>query len=99
VTQWSKGEYYDANNTQDDLAIIAGHLGYKPDDHADSNGSATALGISGGTVSGQGVITQTGEADRFSFTIGPSYFVINATPFSGAGTYHGGNLDVALELF
>jgi hypothetical protein len=32
ITQWSKGEYPDANNQQDDLAIIAGHLGYLPDE-------------------------------------------------------------------
>jgi len=43
VTQWSQGEYADANNTQDDLAIIAGHLGYAGDDHGDSAAQATAL--------------------------------------------------------
>ena len=44
VTQWSKGEYTNANNTlQDDLAMIAGKLGYISDDHGDSAGQATAL--------------------------------------------------------
>jgi len=43
VTQWSKGEYYLANNTQDDLAIIAGkdHLPHgRPRKHGST---ATAL--------------------------------------------------------
>jgi hypothetical protein len=31
VTQWSIGEYPDANNQQDDLAIISARLGYAPD--------------------------------------------------------------------
>ncbi len=43
ITQWSIGEYPDANNTQDDLAIIAGDLGYAGDDHGDSAAQATAL--------------------------------------------------------
>src|SRR5262245_50428523 len=33
VSQWSKGEYANANNKQDDLAIIASYVGYRPDDH------------------------------------------------------------------
>jgi hypothetical protein len=43
VTQWSKGEYPDANNTQDDLAVIAGKLGWDGDDHGDSAALATPL--------------------------------------------------------
>ena len=35
VTQWSKGEYLNANNTEDDLAIISARLNYTADDHAD----------------------------------------------------------------
>ena len=43
VTQWSKGDYSGANNTQDDLAIIQGKLSYSADDHGDDSLSATAL--------------------------------------------------------
>ena len=43
ITQWSKGEYPDASNTQDDLVIIASELGYSGDDHGDSAAQATAL--------------------------------------------------------
>jgi len=43
VTQWSKGEYSDANNTQDDLAIIQSQLMYRVDDHGNADTSATAL--------------------------------------------------------
>ena len=47
VTEWSKGEYPDANQTQDDLAIIEGKLGYTPDDHGDTFATAT---LPSGTV-------------------------------------------------
>ncbi len=43
VTQWSKGEYADANQTQDDIAIIGGKLGSVADDHGDTVGTATPL--------------------------------------------------------
>jgi len=43
ITQWNKGEYANANNAQDDLAIIAGDLGYVGDDHGDTAALATAL--------------------------------------------------------
>src|SRR4030095_5463619 len=44
VTQWSKGEYPDANQTQDDVAIITGKLTTRADDHANAIGAgATAL--------------------------------------------------------
>jgi hypothetical protein len=52
VTQWSKGEYTDANQPQDDLAIIQGKLGLKTDDHGNTIGSGTTL-----LVSGTGVVT------------------------------------------
>ena len=99
VTQWSKGEYYNANNPEDDLALIAGHLGYMPDDRTDSNATATPLTVSGLTVSGSGIISQTGEADRFSFASGAGAITINATTFRSASQSHGGNLDLALELY
>ena len=44
VTQWSQGEYSGANNSQDDLAVIAGELSYRGDDHEDAVlGLATPL--------------------------------------------------------
>ncbi len=37
VTQWSQGEYAGADNAQDDLAVIAGWLGYAADDYSASS--------------------------------------------------------------
>ena len=46
VTQWSKGEYSDAKNTQDDLALISSRLNYRPDDHENINyANATPLKV------------------------------------------------------
>ena len=47
VTQWSKGEYLYASNTQDDLAILDSKLQYRADDHANSISLASPLLVDG----------------------------------------------------
>jgi hypothetical protein len=42
-TQWSKGEYYNSNNAQDDLAVISAKTGYSADDIAGSVQDAPAV--------------------------------------------------------
>jgi len=101
--QWSKGEYYQANNTEDDLAIMGTKFGYRyaaePDDRADSNVSATPLTVSGNTLSGTGLIGVTGDADRFSFTTGGGDVSFTVTSYLPGTQTQGSNLDVALELY
>lgn len=43
VTQWSKGEYFSANNKEDDIAIITGQLGIRADDHSNTINNASQL--------------------------------------------------------
>ncbi len=65
LTQWSKGEYTGANNTEDDTAIInTNGTPLLADDVGDSRATATA--ISPGTVSK--VIGSAADTDWFSFT-------------------------------
>src|SRR6478735_395028 len=48
ITQWSKGEYQYANNTQDDMATMSGSnfgLGFRGDEAGNGTGSAKALSI------------------------------------------------------
>lgn len=45
LSQRSKGEYADANNTEDDIALIAEQLSLNQDDHGDDLNSATPLVI------------------------------------------------------
>ena len=99
LSQWSKGEYYNANNPQDDLAMLAGHLGYAADDHPDANGTAVALTVSSSGFSGKGMIGAGGDADRFAITVPTKALTIQAAPFIGPGTTAGGNADLALELY
>lgn len=101
VTQWSKGEYADANNTEDDMLIMYGHgLIIKQDDHTDAdNMSATPLLVVSPTeyvsmISGNGVVERDGDSDLFVFESNVGDISINIKPNSVSP-----NLDVSAILF
>ena len=65
VTQWSNGQYPDANNTaEDDLAAIGARGGFRPDDHADTPAGATA--VTAGDHAG--LVGVGGDVDVFRYT-------------------------------
>ncbi len=100
LSQWSKGEYYRANNSEDDLAMISGKLGYIADDYGDSSGSATAVTIgTGSTFSITGRVERTDDSDVFSVAISSNVLlqVFIHTLRLDANT-RGSNLDALLEL-
>jgi chitodextrinase len=95
VTEWSKGEYPNANQTQDDVAIIQAKLGLKPDDHGNSIGAGTALvvGPTGTVVSSnpeldphnvlpenKGVINSRTDVDVFTFVAGAGPLSLTVKP-------------------
>lgn len=101
VSQWSKGEYTDANQFQDDIAIIAGKVNFRPDDHSDQSSQATALTITADGVVGtdnRGIIGSQDDVDVFSFATTGGDITLQAAPVSEAYTL-GGNLDIALALY
>jgi hypothetical protein len=72
LVQWSKGEYANANNKEDDMAIMtfsALGVGYRADDHGNTTTAATLLTMdASGNVSNKGVIQWTADVDMFSFS-------------------------------
>jgi hypothetical protein len=91
LTQWSKGEYANANQKQDDLSIITSSNGfsYRTDDYGNTAGTASLLGSTKVT----GVIERTTDVDAFSLPFGGGSLVLNIDPF-----YLGPNLDILAEL-
>jgi len=92
VTQWSKGEYPYANNTQDDTAMIAGITGYRVDEHGDSIVNATPL--TGTAIDAAGIIERRTDADLFGFTTGAGTISFNATTAALSP-----NLDIQFALY
>ncbi|MGA1267322.1 MAG: zinc-dependent metalloprotease family protein, partial [Phycisphaerales bacterium] len=114
VSQWSIGEYADAQQFQDDLAIIAGKLRYRPDDHVDTDfAQATALQVVNETVvfstnpvsdpgnadpANKGVIEDRTDIDLFSFSSGPGTVDLSVTPAWIQSYYSQGNRGMNLDV-
>ncbi len=95
VTQWSNGNYADANNSQDDIRLLTGHLSLRDDDHGNQPATATLLEVDGnGSVSvsnpqsdahnalsaNKGVIETRNDVDVFVFNAGQGNVSINVQP-------------------
>ena len=80
MTTWDTGQYYQANNSENDWQIITSNngFGYRADDHGGTVASASALDNDGANasdanlvdVSGFGVISQAADQDWFAFETG-----------------------------
>ena len=103
VTTWSDGDYFDANNGEDDLQIITAQNGftYRVDDFGNTLGSATRLDVTGGTsVDAFGIIERNTDRDYFEFETGAGNVSLDILPLGTrpnldvwAGIYDaGGNL-------
>lgn len=100
ISHFSKGEYSNANNTQDDYSIMTSAtyaLGYEPDDHGDDTASASPLQIeSDGAVLEEnnfGLISTQADLDYFSFTTSGGSVDFQLLP-----AIYKPNLDAQLEL-
>jgi hypothetical protein len=92
ITQWSKGEYYGANNTEDDLEKMLNYgANYRSDDHGDWTDSATML--SGDNFNTSGIIEKTGDMDVFGFQARAGNISISVDPASLDP-----NLDILLQI-
>lgn len=99
LVTFSNGDYNDANQQEDDLAIIAANpgVGFRPDKHGESFATATPLNISSrGVVEpsiNNGIITTAADKDAFVFTTTGGTISITASPSSPYT-----NLNVELSL-
>ena len=99
LTQWSKGEYPYATNTEDDLAVIQTYgLPLVADDHGNDFPTATPLTSTsaGGvqTLSGAGVINTRGDVDVFRLVSSAGPLSLSVLPYE-----KGPNLDVGIALY
>lgn len=95
--QWSRGEYANANESQDDVAIITNGAPFRADDHGNTIASATELTVpSTGAVSETGVITTRTDLDAFKFATQAGELSLTITPFEIADGK--ANLDVGISL-
>lgn len=100
LTQWSKGEYNNANQIQDDLVVIQNTgAPLADDDHGDTLTDATPMDVDGAgsglnTLSASGLIGTRADMDVFSFSSAAGNISFTAVPGP-----RGPNLDIALSLY
>jgi len=93
VVQWSRGEYTNPSNTEDDLVrMLSFGAVNRADDHGNNIGSATPL--KGVTPFVWGIINSQTDLDFFSFETGAGQATITATPAP-----RGANLHILLSLY
>ena len=92
VTQFSRGEYTNANNTEDDAAKINGHIPRS----ADLAGSdiLTAVPLSGSVIDVTGIIDSQSDADLYRINAGAGTISLNAGTAAPDA-----NLDISLALY
>lgn len=88
ITQWSKGEYPGANQTQDDLAVIATGAPLRTDDVGDT---AATAGMLWPQDASNGVISTRTDVDAWRFTAAGTT-TVTVTPADYA------NLDASLRI-
>ncbi|WP_405063068.1 zinc-dependent metalloprotease [Kribbella sp. NBC_01505] len=92
ISQWSKGEYADANNKEDDYGVVGTHgLALRTDEAGDTTADAAALTL--GTTA-TGYIAAETDTDVYKVTVGAAG---NYTATANAAA-SGGNLDIKLDL-
>ncbi|MFD7153227.1 pre-peptidase C-terminal domain-containing protein [Kribbella sp. NPDC059898] len=92
ISQWSKGEYADANNKEDDFAVVGTHgLALRADEAGDTTADAAALTV-GTPVSG--IIAAEDDTDVYRVDVSAAgNYTATASPAAV-----GGNLDIKLDL-
>jgi hypothetical protein len=100
LTQWSKGEYPNANNIEDDLVTIAsdwngfGYSSNTPGVPVQISTGINALNVESGTFSTNGVLRRSKIPDCYQFTTTGGTLSVTAKPASPQFT----NVDLQLEL-
>ena len=96
ISQWNRGEYNNAYNREDDLAIIDRYLGYRGDDHGNNFSSATTINVRSNNQIGTqaGVIERTGDQDFFRFRCGTGNVSLDVNTVDRYG-----NLDIQVNLY
>ncbi|MCX6873709.1 MAG: choice-of-anchor D domain-containing protein, partial [Verrucomicrobia bacterium] len=103
TTQWSCGEYPEADNQEDDLSLIASAInafGYRLDDKGNTQEGASPLGVDGTTVRDAGIIERPGDVDWLRFIAGAGTVALTVAPLNvNSADTMGANLAVKLRLY
>lgn len=94
LVQWSKGEYPNANNTEDDISIMQTYgAALRTDDFGNTISTASALGGTATAVNQSGLIERNSDVDVFKLVAAAGTINLIASPAP-----RGPDLDIAMTL-
>lgn len=106
VIQWSKGEYANANNLEDDISIIGAHIGIKPDDAGASIATAKNLTVAFPSntpdfayinpFENKGLIATPQDVDVYKFTVPANTLLVSDLTIATVPNFY--NLDIKARL-
>jgi len=89
VTQWSRGEYPQANNPENDIALIASRVSLITDDYPDTIFNAFILAQDeNGDVGLDGIISSENDRDVFAFSINSGDVNFSIQPLGAAEAHN-----------
>jgi hypothetical protein len=96
ISQWSKGEYYNANQTEDDLVIISeSGISFRSDDYGNSSATAHPVTLAQQMITLGGVISQHNDIDVFTI----NFTDLGSLRFESKGDTVSTNLDVRMRIY
>lgn len=96
ISQFSKGEYSGANNVQDDLSIIQRHVPVMPDDHGNTNVTATTLALDQQVI---GILGINDPADVFKISAIKGMYIDIYLDISKSNAEKISNLNTMMKLY
>lgn len=109
VTQWSKGEYPNADNREDDLLAINARTGFRIDDHVNDSSNLSLITpikfdfsqVSAGTevLGAQGIIESTQDVDVFRFEVDAAHNNTFDLSIAANSIYPNLNIESSLQHF
>ena len=88
---WDGQSDVSSTTIQADMSVISSAtngFGYKAPEHGQSIATASAMSVSGTSVSGSGIIAQTTETDFFSFSTAAGSVTLNVNTIAFGATLH-----------
>ena len=99
ITQWSNGDYPQASNKEDDVAILARKLSVEVDEAGDTIITAALLSLVGGKGTTSGIIASRQDIDVFEVQVaGAGTLMVGAQPWMADQYTQGNNLDIELTV-
>ena len=96
ISQWSKGEYYNANQTEGDLVIISeSGISLTSDDYGNSSATAHPVTLGQQMITLGGVISQYNDIDVFTI----NFTDLGSLRFESKGDTFSTNRDVRMRIY